>query len=82
MTTESERELTCKELVELVTEYLEETLSATDRTRFDEHLATCPFCQLYVQQMRDTIRTMGHLPESAISPATLDALRTHFRRWR
>jgi len=81
MTSDAEREMTCKELVELVTEYLEESLPATDRTRFDEHLTTCPFCRLYLAQMRDAIRTMGQLPEEAISPAALDALRAHFRRW-
>jgi anti-sigma factor RsiW len=82
MTHEPEREMTCKELVELVTEYLDESLPAIDRERFDAHLATCPFCTLYLEQMRDTIRTMGQLPKAAVSPAALETLLAHFRRWR
>jgi predicted anti-sigma-YlaC factor YlaD len=55
-------EMTCKELVELVTEYLEGTLSALDCGRFEEHLAECPGCHTYLQQMRQTIRVLGRLP--------------------
>lgn len=75
-------QMTCKELVELVTDYLEDALSASERRRFDEHLATCPYCQIYMDQMRQTIRTLGHLPEEAIPPETLEALRARFRGWR
>jgi anti-sigma factor RsiW len=75
-------QLTCKELVELVTDYLEGALSTADRARFDEHLATCPYCQIYLEQMRQTIRTVGHLPEEAIPPKALEALLDRFRRWR
>jgi anti-sigma factor RsiW len=77
-----DQELTCKELVELVTDYLEGALSATNRRRFDEHLAGCPYCQIYMEQMRQTIRAAGHLPEDAISPKALETLLEHFRRWR
>ncbi|HEY4132354.1 MAG TPA: zf-HC2 domain-containing protein [Gemmatimonadaceae bacterium] len=76
----TEPELSCKELVELVTDYLEGTLASSERVRFDEHLAGCPFCQIYLAQMRETIDMVGHLPEDAIPPQALDALLTHFRR--
>lgn len=82
MTTPDSQDLTCQELVELVTEYLEETLPVEHRRRFDEHLATCPFCEVYLEQMRQTIRTLGRLPADAISAEALEALRGHFRRWR
>jgi anti-sigma factor RsiW len=82
MTTPSEQELTCKELVEIITDYFEDSLSPADRRRFDEHLATCPFCRIYVEQMRATVRALGHIPEEAVSPDALEALREHFRRWR
>jgi anti-sigma factor RsiW len=75
-------DLTCKQLVELVTDYLEEALPAEDRIRFDEHLAACPFCQIYLDQMRQTIRAAGHLPAGAMSQEALDVLLAHFRRWR
>ena len=54
-------ELTCRELVELVTEYLEESLSRRDRARFDRHIAGCPNCTAYLAQFRETIRLTGAL---------------------
>jgi predicted anti-sigma-YlaC factor YlaD len=82
MTSRDVHELTCKEVVELVTDYLEEALSPVTRRRFDEHMASCPYCQAYLEQMRQTIRTLGCLPEETIPPKALDALLDHFRRWR
>ncbi len=73
-------ELTCKQVVELVTAYLEGALSTEDRRRFDEHLAGCPFCTIYLEQMRETISALGHLPEASISPDALSELRKAFRR--
>ena len=82
MPTPNVQPLTCKELVELVTDYFEGALSLSDRARFDEHLTTCPYCQIYVDQMRQTINTLGHLPAEAIPPEALEALLAHFRGWR
>lgn len=82
MATPDIRELTCKQVVELVTDYLEEALSPENRARFDEHMASCPYCQIYLEQMRQTIHTLGCLPEETIPPKALDALLEHFRRWR
>ena len=75
------RELACQELVELVTDYLEDALPQPRRARFEAHLATCPYCRVYIEQMRHTIRTVGHLPADAIPPQALDVLLEHFRRW-
>src|ERR1051326_8259003 len=55
-------ELTCKELTELITDYLEERLSQADRIRFEQHLSLCPGCGAYVDQMRITIQAMGSKP--------------------
>ena len=74
--------MTCKELVELVTDYLEGALPDTDRLRFDEHLQGCPFCRTYLDQMRRTIRTLGQLPEEAIAPEALAELMARFKEWR
>lgn len=82
MATPDAHDLTCREIVELVTDYLEGSLSLSDSRRFDEHLTTCPYCRIYLDQMRQTIRTLGHLPEEAISPTALEALLDSFRRWR
>ena len=82
MTDTADRELTCQELVELVTDYLEDALPADTRRRFDEHLAGCPFCQVYLEQMRQTIREAGRLPDPSITPAAFEVLLEHFRKWR
>jgi anti-sigma factor RsiW len=75
-------EMTCQELVELVTEYFEGTLSRRDRDRFDRHIARCPYCTAYLEQMRTTIRVLGMLPEETISPRARDELLEAFRDWR
>lgn len=80
MTRANENELTCKELVELVTDYLEGALPAAEHRRFDEHIAGCPYCAVYLEQMRQTIDALGHLPEKSLEPAALDTLLAHFRR--
>ena len=49
----------CKELVEPITEYLEDTLPSEDKARFEQHLAFCDWCRTYLDQMRLTIRTLG-----------------------
>jgi anti-sigma factor RsiW len=53
--------LTCRELVELVTDYLEGILPKYDRARFDAHIAGCVNCTRYVEQFRETIRLTGTL---------------------
>ncbi len=73
--------LTCKEIVELVTEYVEETLPVDMRTRFDQHLSVCHPCVTYVEQMRQTIAALGRLPEESVPQVALDTLLEHFRRW-
>lgn len=74
-------EMTCKDLVELVTEYLEETLAAGERARFERHLASCDHCRVYLDQMRLTIRALGRLPAAAIPVEAMRALQEHFRDW-
>jgi predicted anti-sigma-YlaC factor YlaD len=75
-------DLTCKELVELVTDYLEGALSPADRQRFDEHPADCPYCWIYLDQMRQTIRALGRLPEEALPPEAIETLLDRLGRWR
>lgn len=74
--------LTCRELTELVTNYLEGRLSLVDRVRFDMHLAMCRHCRAYVQQMRDTIRTLGKLPDDPVSQDMCNHLLDRFRHWK
>jgi len=74
-------EMPCKELVEVVTDYLENRLSPADRIRFEAHLAQCDACRMYLEQFRQTIRTLGRLPEESLSPEARTALLAAFRGW-
>jgi anti-sigma factor RsiW len=76
------RELTCKEMVELVTNYLEGGLSTRHRRRFERHIAGCDGCSTYLDQMRQTIQLLGGLTEDSISPEAKDALLHAFRDWK
>jgi anti-sigma factor RsiW len=75
-------ELTCQEVVEIVTDYLEGALSAEDRERFDQHLTGCDGCTRYLEQMRETIRLSGMLTEEQVPAAQLERLRRAFRDWK
>jgi anti-sigma factor RsiW len=72
-------ELSCRELVRLVTDYLEHELPDIDRRRFDEHLSGCDGCANYLQQMRDTIEVVGRLDEDTLDPHARAALLSAFR---
>jgi anti-sigma factor RsiW len=74
--------LTCQELVELVTEYLDGALDPRDRTRFEEHVMTCPPCHAHIDQMRKTIDVLGHVSEETLSDAAEQDLLEAFRGWR
>jgi anti-sigma factor RsiW len=74
-------EMPCRELVELVSDYLEDRLSPRDRARFEAHLAECGYCETYLEQMRQTIRALGRLPEESLSAEARDALLVAFRDW-
>jgi anti-sigma factor RsiW len=78
----SSHDLTCEELVEIITDYVEGTMPEVERRRFDEHLAVCSGCEHYVEQMRSTIQVVGSLREEMIAPETRDALLAMFRDWR
>lgn len=78
----SEAMLTCRELIDLVTDYLERDLSPEERLRFERHVAICPPCRAYLAQMRETLRVAGRLTEESISPQARDALLHAFRDWR
>src|SRR3954463_15340411 len=67
--------MTCKEITELVTDYLERRLSLRDRLRFRWHLGFCTFCRAYLRQMRATIRIAGRLPDEPLPHAVEAELR-------
>jgi len=73
--------MTCQELVELVTDYLEGALPAGQRSRFEAHLDDCDDCPLYLEQMRLTIGITGRLTEERVSPVARRELLARFRAW-
>ena len=72
----------CREMVELMTDYLEGALSARDRARFEEHIAGCDGCTAYLEQMRDTMRLAGRIPDDPIPQRVQDELLRAFRNWK
>lgn len=74
--------LSCQELVELVTDYLENALSADDRVRFEAHIGRCDGCTVYLRQMRQTIELTGSLSAEALSADAERVLLRAFRGWR
>jgi anti-sigma factor RsiW len=76
-------DLTCRELVELVTDYLEDALPEPERERFEAHLAECEGCRRYMEQMRATIELARHgaaLQERPEMAALLEAFRGYKRK--
>lgn len=74
--------MSCQELVELVTEYLEGTLPAADRQRFEDHLMGCEGCRRYLAQMGQVIGALGKLSEADIPEQAREDLLKAFRNWK
>jgi anti-sigma factor RsiW len=72
--------ITCAELVELTTDYLESALPPAERCRVDRHLAACDGCSTYFNQLRTTIRLTSTLGRHDIEPTRVQML-TAFRRY-
>jgi anti-sigma factor RsiW len=72
----------CRDVVELMTDYLEGALSPADVARFEEHIAGCDGCRGYLEQMRATRRLTGRLADEPMSEALREELSAAFRTWR
>jgi Putative zinc-finger len=77
-----DRELACKDVVELVTAYFEDDLGPSERERFEEHLVFCDGCSNYLEQMRVTIEVTGRLDVGELPPELEEQLLDAFRGWR
>lgn len=75
-------EIPCQQVVEMVTDYLENALSCRDRRRFEHHLAGCPHCTAYLAQMRETLTLTGRLVPEDLSPEMRRDFTDLYRRWR
>ena len=74
--------LVCKEVVELVSDYLEGVLLPEKRAALEEHLAGCPGCTNYVEQVRLTIGMLRTLAQEHVFPETKEELLQVFRQWK
>ena len=75
-------DLSCRELVELVTEYLEGRLPLEERTRFELHLGYCDYCRTYLRQMRRVLETAGELTEESVAPEAKSSLLAAFQDYK
>ena len=74
--------LTCQEVVELVTDYLEHALLPEMQARFEGHLEDCPVCTIYIEQVRKTISMLQKLVKEPVFPETKQELLEKFRQWK
>jgi len=74
--------MTCQQVVELMTDYLEGTLSAADRARFEEHISGCDGCRAYLAQLRMTRTLVGRLAVEPVPESIQNELLEAFRSWR
>ena len=72
----------CREVVELVTAYLEGTMTLDDRAPFEQHVVWCEGCRVYLEQMRAIVRLTGRLSEESIPQERCDELVRAFRDWK
>jgi anti-sigma factor RsiW len=74
--------ISCQEVVELVSDYVEQALPAEEAAVFEQHLNFCDGCVLYVDQMRLTIDAVGKLRAEDVREETKAKLLTAFRDWK
>ena len=75
------RGLTCQQIVELVTDYLDEAMEPRRRADFERHLAGCDGCSAYLEQMRATVAMAGRLGQEDVPRPVMDRLLVAFRDW-
>jgi anti-sigma factor RsiW len=74
--------VTCQQVVELVTDYLEQSLPPDETSLFEQHVNFCDGCDWYLEQMRATIGTVGRIKEEDVPQDTRDKLLAAFREWK
>jgi anti-sigma factor (TIGR02949 family) len=76
-------EFSCQEMIEVVTNYLDDALPRDEQQRFERHLSYCTGCSTYVDQIRETIRQTGKVPrEESLPPALREEIVAQFRNWK
>ena len=73
--------LTCREFVEVLTDYLDGALEPAERADVERHLVICRGCSNYTEQMRSTLDLLSRLADGAADPVQPAPLLAIFRRW-
>ena len=74
--------VTCQQVVELVSDYLERALPPEEASLFEQHVNFCDGCDWYLDQMRATLATVGHITEQDVPDETREKLLAAFREWK
>ena len=75
------RDLVCQQAIELLTDYLDGSLSRRQRIRLERHLRGCPNCSNYLEQIRLTVRLTGAIEPEELAPDAVDDSTQLYRRW-
>jgi predicted anti-sigma-YlaC factor YlaD len=73
--------LTCRQMTELITDYLEGRLPWMDRARFRLHIGMCKKCREYLKQMKLSVAVLGAMPVEPVPDDVMEALLARFARW-
>lgn len=74
--------MTCRQVVELMTDYIDGALAAEDRARFEEHIAGCDGCRAYLAQLKATREVLGRLADESVPKTVENELVKAFRDWK
>ena len=73
--------LSCKQITELITDYLEGRMGFGERMRFQVHVGMCKHCRAYLRQMKATVAAVGQLPDEPMPDDVRDEMRKRFANW-
>lgn len=73
--------LSCKQITEIITDYLEGRMGFAERMRFQMHVGLCKHCRAYLRQMKTTVAAVGQLPDEPMPDDVRDAMRKRFAHW-
>ena len=76
----SDRHLRCRDVVELLNDYLDGTLRGDAREEVERHLVPCAGCVAYLRQLGLTLDVAARITETAVPDSVMEQLLEAFRR--
>lgn len=74
--------LTCREITELIDDFIDGRLSYWETAKFQMHVGMCKNCREYLAQLKATRQALGSLPEPEMPAEVKDELLARFRDWK